>query len=263
MEIMNSNVLLTGAGGGIGSALLKKLISKSAHVVAITRNPNTLKAFKKSMGYTDDQLSIIAADINSSEGRAHIINKANTFPYKINMLINCAGSNQFSSLCHMTDLNIEKQISTNLLSPILIIKSLLPLLLESKQAQIINIGSSFDSIGYPGYSIYSASKFGLRGFTESLRRELADTNIQVTLVSPRATNTKMNNSSVNQMNKELGNKSDECDYVAEEIIKAIEASKNELYLGWPERLITKVNRIIPSIVDKALKKQLPIIQKYL
>jgi short-subunit dehydrogenase len=263
MKIENSNVLLTGAGGGIGFSLLKKLINKNARVNAITRNPNPLKTFKKDSGYSDSQLSIITADINSDEGRNHIISKVNASQYKINMLINCAGSNEFSSLSKMTDINIEQQLSTNLLSPILITKNLLPLLLKSKKAHIVNIGSSFDSIGYPGFSIYSASKFGLRGFTESLRRELANTNIKVTLVSPRATNTRMNNSIVNQLNKELGNKYDESDYVAQQIIKAIEASKKEVYLGWPERIFTKINRIVPSIVDKALKKQLPIIQKYL
>jgi short-subunit dehydrogenase len=263
MNIKNSIVLLTGAGGGIGSSLLRQLIGKNARVIAITRNPNKLNTFKRNEGYTDNQLSILAADINSDEGREHIKNKANTFACNINMLINCAGSSEFSSLSKMTDANIKDQLCTNLLSPILITKSLLPLLLENEQAHIVNIGSSFDSIGYPGFSIYNASKFGLRGFTESLRRELADTNIKVTLVSPRATNTKMNNSVVNQLNKELGNKSDESDYVAQQIIKAIENSKNEVYLGWPERLFTKINRIIPSIADKALKKQLPIIQKYL
>jgi short-subunit dehydrogenase len=263
MKIKDSNILLTGAGGGIGSSLLRQLINKGAHVIAVTRNPTKLKSFKEDAGYTDNQLSIVSADINSDEGRARITSKANTFAYKINILINCAGSNEFSSLSKMTDLNITEQFSTNLISPVLITKNLLPLLLKNKQAHIVNIGSSFDSIGYPGFSIYTASKFGLRGFTESLRRELADTNIKVTLVSPRATNTKMNNSTINQLNKELGNKSDESDYVAQQIINAIEASKNEVYLGWPERLFTKVNRIIPSIVDKALKKQLPIIQKYL
>lgn len=263
MKIENSNVLLTGAGGGIGSSLLTQLINKNARVTAITRNPNALNYFKEHAGYTDSQLSIIAADITSDEGLAHIINKANALQHNINILINCAGSNEFSSLTKMTDFNIKQQLSTNLLSPILITKNLLPLLLKNKQAHIVNIGSSFDSIGYPGFSIYSASKFGLRGFTEALRRELVNTNIKVSLVSPRATNTKMNNSIVNQLNQELGNKSDEPDYVAQQIINAIEASKKEVYLGWPERLFTKINRVIPSIVDKALKKQLPVIQKYL
>jgi short-subunit dehydrogenase len=263
MKIENSNVLLTGAGGGIGSSLLAQLIDKNASVIAITRNPNSLMRIKEDAGYTDSQLTIIAADITSDEGLTQVINKTNTAHNGINILINCAGSNEFSSLSKMSDSNIKKQIFTNLLAPILITKKLLPLLLKNKQAHIVNIGSGFDCIGYPGFSVYCASKFGLRGFTEALRRELADTNIKITLVSPRATKTKMNDSVVNQLNNELGNKSDEPDYVAQQIIKAIETSKKEIYLGWPERLFTKINRIIPSMLDKALKKQLPIIQRYL
>ncbi len=263
MNISNANILLTGAGGGIGSSLLSLLIAKNAHVVAITRNPNSLQAIKDKSGYSDQQLTIIAADLNSTDGRTHILNKIHNASLKINMLINCAGCNQFASLASMNDDQIIKQIFTNLMAPILLTKDLLPILQQRDYAHIINIGSSFDSIGFPGFAVYNASKFGLRGFTESLRRELANTNIAVTLVSPRATKTKMNSNTMQQLNTALGNKSDDTDYVAEKIIQAIEKSKKEVYLGWPERLFTRINRIIPSIVDSALKKQLPIIQKYL
>jgi short-subunit dehydrogenase len=57
---------------------------------------------------------------------------------------------------------------------------------------VVNVGSTYGSIGYPGYASYCATKFALRGFSEALRRELADTRVGVLYVAPRATRTSMN-----------------------------------------------------------------------
>ena len=82
-------------------------------------------------------------------------------------------------------------------------RALLPTLRAQPMGAILNIGSVFGSLGYPGYTAYSATKFALRGFTEALRRELADTRIGVHYFAPRATKTGINASAVDRMNAEL------------------------------------------------------------
>jgi short-subunit dehydrogenase len=91
---------------------------------------------------------------------------------------------------------------------VLLVSDLLPLLTISSHASIINIGSTFGSIAFPDFSGYCASKFGLRGFTEGLRRELADQSILVHYLTPRALDTGMNFAAVRALNAELGNTMD-------------------------------------------------------
>ncbi|MBT8124892.1 MAG: SDR family oxidoreductase [Gammaproteobacteria bacterium] len=259
MKLNEVRALLTGASGGIGSEVCKQLLDNQATVYAISRDKQKLEAL---FGNTNNSLSKIEADISTQSGRSEIANMLNTSNANVNVLINCAGSNQFSSISDISELDVIQQVNANLVTPILLTKSLLPMLAKQDKAKIINVGSSFDSIGFPGFSVYSATKFGLRGFSESLRRELSDTNIEIGMVSPRATNTEMNGSKVQQMNTELKVKTDSADQVAKIILQSIESSNLEKYIGWPEKLFARVNRIFPSIVDGAISKQLSVIKQY-
>ena len=154
-------------------------------------------------------------------------------------------------------------LSTNLQAPIQVCQTLLPLLENQPEAVIVNVGSILGSIGYAGSSIYCASKFGLRGFTESLRRELSDTKVRVIYLAPRATNTALNTDAINQMNRELGNAVDEPGYVAQELVGILRSGKSaSRYLGWPESFFVKLNSLFPQLVDKALSKQLVTIKRY-
>ena len=128
---------------------------------------------------------------------------------------------------------------------------------------LVLVGSTFGSIGFPGYTAYCASKFGLRGFSEALRRELADTPVQVVYVAPRATATAMNPAPVNELNRALGNAMDAPEAVAAQILQAMEKDERRRFLGWPEKLFVVINGILPKLVDKAMLKQLPVIRRFL
>ena len=95
-----------------------------------------------------------------------------------------------------------------------------------------------------------------------LRRELADTHVRVLYFAPRTTRTSMNAPSVVAMNDELGVAMDAPEKVAAELLQAIRHEQEERYLGWPERLFVRLNGLLPRVVDQALRKQLPIIQRF-
>jgi short-subunit dehydrogenase len=174
-----------------------------------------------------------------------------------------AGINQLSLLNQMSDQQVVDIISFNLTMPMLLTKEILPILESRPEAALINVGSILGSIGTAGSVVYCASKFGLRGFTESLHRELADTNIKVSYIAPRATNTAMNGDAATALNKELGNGVDTPEQIAQIIVNTLQSSKSAVkYIGWPEKLFVRVNSLFPGLVDGSLIKQLPIIKKY-
>ena len=81
-------------------------------------------------------------------------------------------------------------------------------------------------------------------------------------LAPRATRTEMNNAAVEAMNAELQVNMDSPELVAERLVQALDADLREVHLGFPERLFVRLNGILPRLVDKALRRQLPTIQHY-
>lgn len=259
MEREIGKIVLTGATGGIGGAIAQALDQQGYSLMLVGRNEDKIDHLLGSL--SSKKHGKIIADLTTLEGIDRL--KKSTENFGVKGLINCLGTNTLSTLANTQDADISNMIATNLLAPISVCKTLLPSLEAQPKAVIVNVGSILGSIGYAGSSIYCASKFGLRGFTESLRRELSDTNVSVIYLAPRATNTALNTEAMNQMNKELGNAIDEPQKVAKQAIRALESGKSvNRYLGWPESFFVKLNSLFPALVDKALSKQLSTIKRY-
>ncbi len=258
MQLSECRVLLTGATGGIGGVLAERLCAGGAHVLLVGRQAGRLEQL---VARCAGRASSVCADITQSAGREAVVQAAQRAG-GINLLINAAGLNHFGMLEQHDDEAIAALVQLNVTATLQLTHRLLPLLGEQRRALVLNIGSTFGSIGYPGFAAYCASKFALRGFSEALRRELADTDIKVLYVAPRATRTEMNEQSVVAMNNELNVAMDDPAVVAEAVVAAIAREREELYLGWPEKLFVRLNCALPRLVDQALRKQLPIIQRF-
>jgi len=256
----NKTIVLTGANGGIGSEIAMLLSKAGATLVLVGLDETILQQLNQRLG---GQHHTVQADISISEDRCAIVTFCQQLEEGVDIVINNAGVGQFSLFEDMDENQISSIININLSSTILLTQSLLPLLLTRPRAQVINIGSILGSIGFPGSSVYCASKFGIRGFTEALRRELMDTKISIRYFAPRATSTTINTDRVVAMNNELGTKMDSAEQVAIELMAFLEVDKSSQYLGWPEKLFVKINSVLPRIVDKSLSKKLPIIKRYL
>lgn len=252
-------LLLTGATGGIGESLAKALDQDGYCLLLTGRNEDKLQTLHNKLAGNRHQHFV--ADLTTPEGIVALKTAAEEFG--ISGVINCLGTNKLATLSDIESEDISRMVSANLLAPINICKALIPILASQPEGVIVNVGSIFGSIGYAGSSIYCASKFALRGFTESLRRELSDTNVRIIYFAPRATNTSLNTDAVNQMNRELGNAVDEPERVAKQVVKVLNKGKSaNCYLGWPERMFVKLNSLFPGVVDKALEKQLATIKRY-
>ncbi len=259
MELHGKTVLLTGASGGIGQAIALQLAAAGARLVLVARNTArlaTLQAELVAKHPADHQ--IFSADLTNAQERQDLLAFVRDLQ-GIDLLINNAGISQFGLVAQQ---DYATQLSTNLLMPMLLTQTLLPELQRKSAAMIVNVGSAFGSIGYPGFTGYSASKFGLRGFTEALKRELSDSAVQVLYFAPRATDTAINSDAVVAMNRELGNQSDSPALVAAALVQQIQQNQARRFIGWPEQLFVRVNAVLPGIVDKALAAKLAVIRRY-
>ena len=259
MQLEDRTCILTGASGGIGAELADALVEKGVNLVLVGRSQERLQALA-SRPCWKNVLRCHVADLSQSDSHAELLEVA--VQEKASILINLFGCNQFGLLEQQTPEQIDTLIRTNLIAPIQLTHSLLAHLKSQKEAMIVNVGSAFGAIGYPGYSTYSASKFGVRGFSESLAREVSDSSLKIIYVSPRATSTTMNSQLIDEMNARLGNKIDQPKHVAHRIIVAMQRSLPRSGIGWPERFFARLNAFLPSVVDRAIAKQLPIVKAF-
>lgn len=258
-SLKQMTIVLTGAAGGIGRAIAQALDKQGAQLVLTDINEVSLNRLDKDL---NEKHYTVVADLSRPEGRQALIAMCTELMTPPQMLINVAGINRFAQLADYSDSDLAQLLSVNLTSQIALCRDFLPLFRQQAQASIINVGSILGSIGMPGYSIYCATKFGLRGFSEALNRELMDSHVTVRYFAPRATQTALNDSRVNDMNKALGNAMDSPEQVAEELVSFIQRKSLRAYLGWPEKLFVKINSVFPGLVDQSFRKQLAVIKRY-
>lgn len=260
MKIEGSTVLITGAAGGIGSATARTLGKSGAHLLLTDLRPGPLQALVAELGRDGIDAASLACDVGSADGREALARKAEALG--VDVLVNVAGINPFGLLVEQSAAEIEKAIAINTIAPLQLCRALLPQLTRHAEAHVVNVGSVFGSIGYPGFAVYSASKFAVRGFTEAMRREYADTSVRFHYVAPRATRTALSTDRIRAMNEALKVAMDTPETVAIAIETALRRSRRETRLGLPERFYALINSVLPGLVDRALARQLPVIRRF-
>jgi len=262
MEIQSSRVILTGAAGGIGRAIAFALVEQGARLVLVDINVQALQTLCSELRSAGGEAHPICADLTEISGCDTVVAGAISAMGGIDMLINNAGLMSFRAFEDEPPRHLQDLFSVNLIAPIMLTREVLPHMQEQDSGRIVNIGSIFGSIAFAYFAAYSASKFGLRGFSEALRRELADTGVRVTYVAPRAVKTKLNSEEVLKMGEATKMKMDDPDAVAGQIVDAIKGDRQDVYLGWPESLFVRVNGLLPRLVDKAVAAQNRIARRF-
>jgi short-subunit dehydrogenase len=255
MKIAGAKVLLTGASGGIGGAIARGLAVRGAELILVGRNGLKLERLALELKERGARATELVADIGAAGAAQSLVDEALQRGGGIDILINCAGVQNFGSFADKSAQDTAALLHVNTITPLLLTHAVLPHMLAKGRGQIVNVGSIFGSIGFPYFAAYSASKFALRGFSEALRRELAGTGIDITYVAPRFTKTAFNNDAVTRMANALKLNQDDPRTVAASVIAAIEADGRDRYLGWPEKLFVRINSLLPRLVDGSLKKQ--------
>ena len=256
MKPSESRVVLTGASGGIGAACASRLIKAGASVMLAGRSPAKLSAQARALvrdhGVDRQRVEWYAADLTRVASLGPLADVA--AQWGCNTLVHGAGAPGFGRIESFDAMSMAKVLHLNLFVPMLLTQAVLPHLRKQRQAQVIFIGSALGRLGLPGFSVYSAGKFGLRGFAESLRRELADSPVRVQYLGPRSTRTEFNSESVERYNKATGTAMDSADAAAQGLVQLLESEAAEQFLGFPEKLAVRINGMVPALLDGAFAK---------
>jgi short-subunit dehydrogenase len=263
MRLAGARILLTGASGGIGRCLALELARRGARLALLARDASRLESVSQAVHVLGGSALCVPFDLARRDGHAGVVARVNAELGGLDVLVNNAGVSRFAGYAEDDPEAICNLIDINLTGALLLTRAVLPHFVRRRAGHVVNIGSIFGSIAFPHFAAYSASKFALRGFSEALRREFADTGVHVTYVAPRTTATRMNTDAVLALFSASKTAMDRPERVAAHITAAVEQDRKDVYLGWPERFFVGLNSILPRLVDGALGRQARIADRLL
>jgi len=250
-------VVVTGGSDGIGRALIEALIASGARVATCGRNYD--KLYSLQLEYTNVMLHTMVCDVSKEDDCKRFIDSTIETFGTIDILINNAGMSM-RSLFQSAEMDVmRKLMEVNFMGAVYCTKYALPYIIQQR-GTIVGISSTAGYRGLPGRSGYSASKFALQGWLESLRTELSDQGVHVMWVSPGFTTSNIRNAALNSKGESTGeSKMDESKLMSAEtcakyILHAIEKRKRTLVLTFQGKFITFVNKLFPSLADKLVHR---------
>ena len=253
-------VWITGASSGIGEALVYAYSQKGAKLIISSRNKERLYEVKTACKGNPLNIHVLPLDLDEPETLPKKVADALNIFRKIDIVIHAGGLSQ-RSLAMDTNLTvIERLMKVNYVSTVAINQALLPSMLAQGTATIVLISSLVGKFGTPFRSAYAASKHALHGYYDSLRAELTNKNIQITIVCPGfiRTNVSINalvgdGSAQNSMDDAQANgmSPERC---AQKIIQGISQKREEMYVGGKEIYGVWLKRFFPKLFSRFLKK---------
>jgi short-subunit dehydrogenase len=259
MDIRNKVIWITGASSGIGEALAYKLNELGAKLILSSRNRESLYVVKTNCKINQLDIHILPLDLENTDSLKEVTASAIKIFNRVDLIIHSGGVSQ-RSLALETDLNVAQRImNINFWGTVALTQSILPFMLSKNAGHIVIISSLVGKFGTKFRSAYSASKHALHGYFDSLRTEI-DPKIKISIICPgfiktnvtinalTADGTKQNSMDDAQAN---GMPADQC---ALEIIKAIQAEKEEVYVGGKEKYAVLLKRFLPSLFSKIVRK---------
>lgn len=257
----NKRVWITGASSGIGEALALEFASHGAQLVLSARNEAELHRVATQCRENGAGIVVVQLlDLAQHDQIPSIVQNVLSKVGKIDVLVNNGGISQ-RSLAKETSLEVDKKLmAVNYFGTVALTKALLPSMLMHHLGHIVTITSLTGKFGSPYRSSYAASKHALHGFFDSLRAELADTAIQVTLICPGFVRTNVSVNALTGAGEKLGSMDEATDKgmqperLARKILQAIEKGKEEAYFGGKEVLGVYLKRFFPKSFSNLIRK---------
>jgi NAD(P)-dependent dehydrogenase (short-subunit alcohol dehydrogenase family) len=241
LDLRGKVAIVTGASGGIGSATVRAFASRGIHLVLAAPSSefhrlDELAAETRQRGV---RAIVVPTDVTHRADVDRLVDCTLKEFDAVDVLANIAGIGSSPALCDDSDDELERVVTINLLGCARTMHAVLPVMKAQRRGTIVNIGSVAGEAGILG--IYSASKFGLRGLSDSVRREVRSYNVSVTLIEPGLIRS--------QLNPEMGENLPSPDIVARAIVRAIERPRRRVIVPAYYSIPVFITNAFPGLTD--------------
>lgn len=267
MNFASAVFIITGAASGIGRELAIQAARQGALVIAADIDANGLAETLRHAESVLGTIQTCILDVASYEAIAQFAKEVTpTLQNRYLVLINNAGVGLLSGSFDQTEVSdMEWLFTINFWGAVRLTKAFYPYFLDQQRGHIVNLSSVFGLMGFPHQSAYSPAKFALRGFTETLRIELMDTDVRTTCVHPGGINTNIARNlrvahnllsthpeAIDQFAQVARTQPQEA---ARQILRAIYTKKQRLLIGADARLIDVLVRLFPVAYSRLIKRR--------
>ena len=254
-----ATVLITGAAGGFGKEMVRQFLQKGARLILTdinqTKVADTAQAIQEQVR-NGEVVACFATDLATAVGCDRLYQFYQSLNLPLDILVNNAGVATYGRFDETPNNRWEKVMAVNLLAPMRLIHQFMPDMIAQKRGHIVNIVSIAGWTGTPGLVTYTASKYGLRGFSETVYEELKEHGVQVTAVYPFFSRTPILHSpQFGAMRRgDLPNDmvTDPSD-VIREVVRGIEQNKQHVFPDKTARRIHILKRYWPSLLHRLVQ----------
>jgi short-subunit dehydrogenase len=260
MTIKDKIIWITGASSGIGKALAIEAAKEGAKLILSARNTEALATVQQLCLQHTPHCQVLHLDLTEISKFPQLTQEALGFFKRIDVLVNNGGISQ-RSLVEETDLTIDRKImEVDYFGAVALTKSVLPHMLQQKSGHIVVISSVTGIFGFPLRSAYAAAKHALHGFFETLRAEVMNRNVGVTIVCPGRIKTGISYHALTKDGKAHGKmdagqaKGIPADVCARKILTAVKKGKKEIYIARGELVLIYLKRFFPALFYNIVTK---------
>lgn len=257
ISLQGKVVLITGASSGFGADAARLFAQEGCLVILTARRLDRLQALAEEIRAAGGQAAFFPLDVTDRTQIERVVRAVIEQFGRVDILFNNAGLGRLDWLEALAPADIDLQIDVNLRGAIQVVRAVLPYMLQQRSGHIINMASVAGRIAAPLYSVYAATKFGLRAFTDALRREVAPYGVRVSGIYPGGASTEFGlhaGDSIARQSMRLPSWVHMPSlYVARKVVALAKRPRRALILPWWMVPILWVDAHFPALVDWALQ----------
>ena len=251
-------IIITGASSGIGAATARRLARENVCLTLAARRADRLQGVASDVEKLGSEALIVPTDVTNRADIHHMVQSTLDRWGRIDVLLNDAGISYDEPLVDLEPDKIRNEVQVNLIALIECTQAVLPVMLGQKSGHIINVASIEGLVATPGSSVYCATKFGVFGFSDSLRRQLRDSGIHVSAFCPGYTPSEI----TPRLKAHVEGRPDAphhpglmpTSYVADQIARLIRHPRRMVILPRSWSVLVLVAFLFPGIADALVSK---------
>lgn len=266
-QFNGKTALVTGAASGIGAEITRNLARRGCNLALADINDRDLDTLRDELRNTENRIRISThlVDIAAPGAAASLVQSVTEEHGELTLLVNNAGVALAGTFEEIQASDFDRLMEVNFAGPVRLTREALPHLKQASESAVVNVSSLFGIVAPPGQTAYSSSKFALRGFSEALRQELAESSVNVLVVHPGgvhtniARNAKMSEIADHTETKEMMARMENAlkmppQRAADIIMRAVEKKKGRVIVGSDARFLELVQRLVPGRYQSVINK---------